>query len=415
MRVSVFGLGKLGLCTAACIARAGIETIGVDVNADHVARIERGDLPFEETDLATTLEQARPNLRFTLDAGEAIASSDLTLIIVPTPSGENGAFSNEYILAVLRAIAPLIRDKHSFHVVDVVSTVMPGTGSNSFIPLLEQTTGKKAGSHPDGFGFAYNPEFIAIGSVIRDFLNPDLVLIGASDTTTGDRVQELYEKVCDNTPYFGRCSIIDAELCKLSINCYCTMKISFANNLAAVCQNMEGADATAITAIMGHDTRIGQKYIKPGLGFGGPCFPRDNEAFVAHMQQAGGDPALQQAVVQINNAQVERVVRSVADAAQACGPRVALLGQAYKPHTWLTERSQAVDAAKELARRHPELELRVFDPMAREQGPWTLCDSLKDCVQDANVAAVLTPWPQFMQHDWHSHLAQGARVLDFWA
>jgi UDPglucose 6-dehydrogenase len=413
MKVSVIGLGKLGLCTAVCCARAGLETWGMDIRQDHLALLEQGRMPFDETDLEWTFQEGRPCLHLTADVGTAVANTDISLIIVPTPSMENGAFSNEHVLAALESMAPALRDKDAFHVVAVVSTVMPGTCEQEFIPLLERATGKVVGRD---FGLAYNPEFIAIGSVIHDFLNPDLVLIGASDQRSANMLQAMYAQVCDNGPHMGHTSLINAEIAKLCINCYCTMKISFANNLSALCERTPGADAGQVVGIIGHDSRIGPKYIRPGLGFGGPCFPRDNEAFIRFARNLGGFGGLQEAVVAVNGQQVERLVRRILKASRSAGNKVALLGLSYKPGTYLTERSQALEIAVTLGNEYPELELRVYDPMARETGPFTQTPSLERCVENANVAAILTPWPEFMNiSQWKHLLADQAVMINPWA
>jgi len=410
-RLAVIGLGKLGLCTAACFARAGYDVIGMDVSCDHVDHLNMGHITFFEDGLAELLTEVNGKLHFTTSITEAVENSDVCFIIVPTPSQAGGAFSNKYLSRVIKSMGPALAAREEWYLVDVVSTVMPGTGDQKLIPLLEEATGKRVGTD---IGYAYNPEFIAIGSVIRNFINPDVVLIGQSDDRTGAELETIYRATCDNGPHIARTSVLNAEIAKLSINCYCTMKISFANNLAAICEQTPGADAAAITEILGNDTRIGAKYIKPGLGFGGPCFPRDNEAFINFVGSVEGDTGLQQAVVDINKAQPERICRALASAAAKHGNRIALLGQAYKPFTYLTEESQAVEIARRLARKYPDLELVVHDPLANETGPWKRVDSLEECVREAHVAAILTPWPEFMETGWHSLLAEDGIVLNFW-
>jgi UDPglucose 6-dehydrogenase len=409
MKISVIGLGKLGLCTAVCCARAGFETWGMDLKKDYVALIKNGEIPFYESELEENLLKYKENLHLTTDISEAVANSDISLLIVPTPSQEDGAFSNEYLINALKSMGPALAAKKTFHVVDIVSTVMPGSCDNIFKPLLEKITGKKVAEE---IGLAYNPEFIAIGSVLKNFLNPDLLLIGESDPQTGQALEEMYSAVCDNNPHVGRTSLINAEIAKLSINCYCTMKISFANNLASICEKVAGADAGDITEIIGHDSRIGGKYILPGLGFGGPCFPRDNEAFINFTRQAGGFSGLQQAVVDINNAQPGIVTDKIISLSPENGT-VALLGQAYKPQTYLTERSQALEIALKLS-EHRGLKVKVYDPLAKEHGPWETCQSLAECVTGANVAAILTPWPEFFDTSWHRLLCSGATILNLW-
>jgi UDPglucose 6-dehydrogenase len=313
--VSVIGLGKLGLTTAACYASKGLRVVGVDVVEANVVAINRGECPIQETGLRELLAQCRERLRATTDAAEAIRCSDVTFIIVPTPSGADGGFINDYVVDVLDAIGPALRDKDGFHVVVVTSTVMPGSMEAVFAPQLERLTGKVCGRD---FGLAYNPEFIALGSIIRDFLNPDMVLIGESDPRTGETLEAIYRCISESTPHIGgatphiaRMNWISAEIAKLSLNCYCTMKISFANAIAQLCERIPGADPYAITSAIGRDSRVGAKYIRPGLGFGGPCFPRDNVAFIKCAADLGVDAKLSRAVVEINDEQVERVVGKV--------------------------------------------------------------------------------------------------------
>jgi UDPglucose 6-dehydrogenase len=412
MAISVIGLGKLGLCTAACLAAKGYAVWGMDVNSEYIAQLIEGDLPFFETNLDSILEKARENIVFTDDISEAVENSNASFIIVPTPSKPCGSFDNTYIIKVLKRMIPTLKTKDDFHIVNIVSTVMPGSAEREFIPLLEQETGKRAGVE---FGFAYNPEFIAIGSVIENFLNPDLVLIGESDTKTGEFIENIYRGTCENTPHFGRTSIINAEIAKLVINCYCTLKISFANYLATVCENVGHADANEITDIIGRDSRIGGKYIKPGLGFGGPCFPRDNIAFIQFAKKIGVGAGLMQNVVDINNAQVERVAKKIVDASEKSGSRIAVLGLTYKPNTYLTECSQALEVTLFLLQNHPELIVRAYDPLALTNGKIKTTSSLRDCVRGANVAAILTPWPEFYQQDWKELMAENSSVLDFWS
>jgi len=411
MKISVVGLGKLGLCTAACLASAGYEVVGMDVRVEYLAELEKGQVPFYEKGLQQLLRDSRHNLTFVSDLELAVRASQVSFIIVPTPSLYDGAFDNRYLLDVLTSLAEILRSKDEFHVISVVSTVMPGSCKNVFMPLLEKISEKTVGRD---FGLAYNPEFIAIGSVIHDFLHPDIVLIGESDQMSGEILQRIYTNTCENSPTICRASLTCAEIAKLSINCFCTMKISFANNLATLCDSFEDADPKHICEIIGQDTRIGSKYIKPGLGFGGPCFPRDNEAFINFSQQNNGYSGLQKAVVTINDQQIDSALKKIIQAIRRAGDNVALLGLSYKPETYLAERSQAKEIACKLWQCGEVSRLRVYDPLAKDVGSWQLCSSLKECVTGANVAVILTPWDEFYTTQWHSLLAQEHVVLDFW-
>ncbi|MDJ0814948.1 MAG: nucleotide sugar dehydrogenase [Desulfobacterales bacterium] len=411
MQISVFGLGKLGLCTAACLARAGYRVLGFDIRGDYLEELLSYRAPFEETGLNALLQKVRDKLVFYQDPEKAAMESDVSFIIVPTPSQSNGAFSNEFVLQALETVAPVIAKKSTFHLINIVSTVMPGSCEKIFVPFLEGLSGKKASQD---FGVTYNPEFIAIGSVIENFLNPDLVLIGESDKYSGKILEEIYRRTCDNSPFMARTNLINAEIAKLSINCFCTMKISFANNLSQICDAVTGARPEDICHIIGHDSRIGTPYLQPGLGFGGPCFPRDNEAFVQFASGVGGFAKLQEAVIEINARQVDRITGQIKQAVEQYGNAVALLGQTYKPNTYLTERSQALEIGCKLVEAFPENEIRVYDPMANVAGKWKLADSLKECVTGARVVAILTPWSEFLNTDWHRWLANPHVVLNYW-
>ena len=388
--ISVVGLGKLGLTTAACYASKGLNVVGVDVIEPNVEAINRGECPIQETGLAELVASCGTRLRATTDAGEAIRASDVTFIIVPTPSGPDGAFVNDYVNDALDAMGPALRDKHGFHVVVVTSTVMPGSMEGVFRPRLEALTGKVCGRD---FGLAYNPEFIALGSIIRDFLNADMVLIGESDACTGDLLEEIYRRISDGTPHIARMNWISAEITKLSLNCYCTMKISFANAIAQLCERVPGADPYAITGAIGHDSRVGTKYIRPGLGFGGPCFPRDNVAFIKCAADHGLDAKLSKAVVAINNAQVERVVERVRNAVRP-GARVAVLGLSYKPGSHVVEASQPYEIARRLA--SDGYRVRAYDPLVRDVPEKAeLMPSIEECLAEADACVIATAWDEF--------------------
>jgi UDPglucose 6-dehydrogenase len=174
-------------------------------------------------------------------------------------------------------IGKALARKNSYHLVVLSSTVMPGA-TEKIRQMLEQTSGKRCGEE---FGFCYNPEFIALGSVIRDMLNPDMLLIGESDERAGQILAGIYGNVCKSKPVVARMNFVNAELTKLSVNTYVTTKISYANMLAEICEKLPGADADVVTSALGLDSRIGRKYLKGALGYGGPCFPRDNVAFAA--------------------------------------------------------------------------------------------------------------------------------------
>lgn len=417
MRIAVIGLGKLGLCTAACFASRGHEVTGVESDPETVAALRDRRCPIAEPGLPELLASAWPHFHATADHAAAVASSDAALIIVPTPSRPDGRFDNGCVEAALRQLAPPIREKKSFYVVDVVSTVMPGSAETVFRPLLERETGKTCGQE---FGLIYNPEFIAIGSVVHDFLNPDLVLIGESDERSGALIAELYRSTCSGAPRIARMPLIDAEVSKLALNCYVTMKISFANELASLCERVPGADIDLVTNALGADTRIGGKYLTGGMGFGGPCFPRDNLAFQACGREFGYDVRLSPRVVEVNRAVVARLAERVRENVER-GKPVALLGLPYKAGARLLEESQSVHLAEALLEAgYP---VRLHDPVALPEARRLFgnraeyCEDVYACARGADAVAVLTRWPEYSGLDWARlarEAAPGALLLDAW-
>jgi UDPglucose 6-dehydrogenase len=379
----------------ACFASKGHHVIGVDVNERFVQLINQGKAPVFEPGLQELLDRSGGRLSATTDIASAVSRTDMTFMIVPTPSEPSGAFSLKYVVAATEAIGRALRNKHSFHVVVLTSTVMPGATGGEVLPLLEKVSGKRCGTD---FGLCFSPEFISLGSVIRDFLNPDFTLIGESDRRSGDMLAALYQQVCDNHPPVARMSFANAELTKLALNTFVTTKISYANMLAQLCERIDGGDVDAVTAALGLDTRIGPKYLKGSLGYGGPCFPRDNSALTTLARSLGVPAPLPEATDRINQDQVPRLANLV----KACLPPrgcVGILGLAYKVGTNVIERSQGVELAQSLLT--DKVPVIVYDPCAMEaahavlNGPVSYAGSMADCVRHADVLVLCTPYKEF--------------------
>ena len=415
MKVSIIGLGKLGAPMAAVMAHKGNTVVGVDINPQFIAAIREGKPPVNEPRLAEMIAANRERLTATEDYEEAILATDLTFIIVPTPSGADGKFSMEYVLKAAEKIGAALRKKQAWHLVVLSSTVMPGSTQGKLLPVLEKYSGKKCG---EGFGLCYNPEFIALGSVVRDMLNPDMILIGESEDRSGAILEELYTGVCESNPRIQRMNYVNAELTKLSVNTFVTTKISYANMLAQICETLNGADADVVTSALGCDTRIGPKYLKGALGYGGPCFPRDNIAFSALARDNGVPALLAEATDELNRRQVPRMAELLRSHLPE-GGTVGILGLSYKPFTEVIEESQGVAIAKELVQRGTRVV--VFDPAAMETTRRALGDrvtyaaSAAACAAVADVLAITTPWPDFKQLK-PADLKKGAKpaIVDCW-
>jgi UDPglucose 6-dehydrogenase len=394
-RVSVVGLGKLGASMAAATASRGHEVVGVDVDPRAVDCVREGRAPVDEAGLDELISVHRSRLRATTDFGDAIGHSDLTFVIVPTPSDARGAFSLKFVADAFREIGRALARKPGYHTVVLTSTVLPGASRFGLIPVLEQASGKRCGID---FGLCYSPEFVALGTVIRDFLHPDFLLIGQFDDRSGNALAEHYADIIANEAPIARMSLENAELAKISLNAYVTMKITFANMLADICDRLPGGDVDAISAAIGLDTRIGRRYLTGGLGFGGPCFPRDNIALGFLAQALGVRAELPLTTHALNRAIATRVADIVASAATP-GARVAVLGLSYKPGTHVTEESQAVDIVTLLVERG--YLVSAFDPLAGGLVRAALgdrvqvADTLADCLRTADVVVVANPDPTF--------------------
>ena len=238
IRACVIGLGKLGSPLAACLAAKGLTVIGVDNDPRKIEAINQGQAPVHEPGLDELLTQTQGRLSAIDDVEAAIRQTDISFIVVSTPSDPAGGFSLRYVDPVCHAIGRALAAKDAYHAVCLTSTVMPGTTGGPVREILEKASGKRVGAD---FGLCYSPEFIALGSVIRDFLNPDMLLIGESDSRAGDFLQSLYAQVCENKPAIARMAFVNAEITKLAVNTYVTTKISYANMLARICEQLPGA------------------------------------------------------------------------------------------------------------------------------------------------------------------------------
>jgi UDPglucose 6-dehydrogenase len=394
-RISVIGLGKLGSPMAAVFASKGCEVVGIDLVESNVRAINDRKAPVPETHLQQFLDAAGGRLQATRDYVEAVLRTDVSFIIVPTPSDKDGVFSNRFVLAAVTDIGKALRKKDGFHVVVITSTVMPGSTTGEIAAALEAASGRKIGNE---VGLCYNPEFIALGSVIHDMLNPDFILIGESDPISGDVLEHIYRSICENSPPIHRMNIVNAEICKISVNTYVTTKITYANMVAELCEKIPGADAGVVTAAIGADSRIGTKYLRGAIGYGGPCFPRDNKAFVAIGRRLGARCDLAEVTDRFNDHQLDRVMM-VLEQNLRPNIRIVVLGLSYKPDTNVVEESQGVALARRLAEQG--LFVTVYDPAAGDSAAAILGDAviyaptLKDAVRSGDLLVVMTAWKEF--------------------
>ncbi len=391
--IAVIGLGKLGLPIAASLAAKGHRVLGVDVDEARVAALSAGETPSVEPGLTEMLAQADDRFTASTDVASAVRDADVVMTFVPTPSTEDGSFALDLLLVACADIGAAMREDDRYRVVVVNSTVSPGSTTSEVLAALESASGRACG---DGFGLCYSPEFVALGNVVANFLRPDMVLIGQSDDRAGDVLEEVYLASCDNEPPVMRMHIVNAEIAKLAVNTYVTTKIDFANMLAELCSRVRGGDIDAVTTALGMDARIGSRYLKGGLGYGGPCFPRDNRALSRFAESIGVEAPIPRATHAANLGHTQDTVAAVR--AMVGGPStVAVVGLAYRPSTDVIEESASIALAEALAADgHTVL---AYDPFAMDTASQRLGDSvrmmqsLEDCVAATGTIIVAMPWP----------------------
>jgi UDPglucose 6-dehydrogenase len=385
--VAVIGTGYVGLVTAAGFAELGSEVWCVDVDAEKIAGLKQGEIPIFEPGLAESVARHRERLHFSTELGPALEHARLLFVAVGTPPTYSGDADLSAVHSVVDAMPPSDR-----HALVMKSTVPVGTGAS--IKRVFSERGKS------GFAYVSCPEFLKEGSALEDFLAPDRVVVGDDQTMAGDAVAALYEPL--GAPIV-RTDIASAEMVKLAANAFLATKISFINEIANVCEET-GADVTEVARGMGLDRRIGGHFLKPGIGFGGSCFPKDVSALKQLAGNSGYHFQLLTAVIEVNELQKRRVVSKLQKhLGSLVGRRIALLGLAFKANTDdMREASSLVLSARLQA---DGATVSAYDPVAETEARKMMpgvefADSALGAVDGADACILVTEWPEFAQLDW---------------
>ena len=327
MYLSVFGIGYVGCVSAACFAKAGHHVTGVDISSAKVDIINLGKSPIVEKGLNELISEvvAAGRLRATSDSGEAVRSSQVSMVCVGTPSNTNGSLDLRYVTRVCEEIGDAIRDKADRHIVVVRSTMLPGTIATTVVPTLEKASGKSAGRD---FGVCINPEFLREGSSLKDFYAPPFTLIGADDERTAETVRQLYAEI--DAPIYVT-AVKTAEMVKYVCNCFHALKVGFANEIGNICKEM-GIDSHAVMEIFCQDTKLNLSpyYLKPGFAFGGSCLPKDLRAINYKAKQLDVEVPVLSAIMPSNRLQVQRAIDMVVNTGKK---RIGVLGFSFKAGT----------------------------------------------------------------------------------
>jgi UDPglucose 6-dehydrogenase len=382
--IGVVGAGWVGLVTAACFAELGHRVVVREIVPEKVESLRRGEVPIHEPGLPETLERNRERLTFTTEMDELLDGPRLLFVCVQTPPTYSG---DADLSAVQRAVEEI--GKPDGRALVMKSTVPVGTGR-----AIQREAPELA--------YVACPEFLKEGTAVKDFLEPDRVVIGADseDDWAADAVEAVYEPL--GAPLV-RTDLSSAEMIKLASNAYLATKISFINEIANVCDEV-GADVTEVARGMGLDPRIGERFLHAGLGFGGSCFPKDTQALKILAGNSGYHFQLLNSVIEVNELQKRRVMGKLAKHLDSMvGKRVALLGLAFKPDTDdMREASSLVLAAR---LQGEGAEVAAFDPIAQSRAAELLpkvemAASAMDALAGADAAVLVTEWPEFAELDW---------------
>jgi UDPglucose 6-dehydrogenase len=380
--LGVFGAGWVGLVTATCFADLGHDVVVRDVDPERIADLDAGRVPIYEPGLAALVERNRARMSFTLDAGEVFTSAQIAFVCVPTPS----TYTGEADLSAVWRVLDELPDLSKRTLLVMKSTVPVGTGE-----WVRRRLDARRLAH---IGYVSNPEFLAEGTALRDFMHPDRVVVGAFDKVDGDTVAALYEPI--GAPVM-RADVASAEMVKLASNAFLATKISFINEIANVCEET-GADVAVVATGMGLDPRIGPLFLRPGIGYSGSCLPKDVSALKQLAGNSGYHFQLLTAVIEVNELQKRRIIGKLARHLDGLrGKTIALLGLAFKPNTNDMRDAPSIILASRLLAEGAEV--RGWDPIALEEaraalGGVDLRPTLLDAVADADAAVIVTEWEE---------------------
>lgn len=399
-KICVIGSGYVGLTMAACFAIRGMKVTCVDVDKERIEKIKRGEPPIHEPGLKEIVAEVTSDgmLKATEDYAEGMKGAEFSFICVGTPSKPDGSIDLSHVISAAEAVGKNLHLASKNHLVVVKSTVVPGTTSKIVAPILESSSGMKIGQD---FSLIFNPEFLREGSAVEDTFHPDRIIIGEYDEGSGKKLLDLYKEFYNNLlPPYIITNTVNAELIKYANNAFLATKISFINEIANICQRIPGADVEIVAKGIGLDKRIGPLFLKAGLGYAGPCLPKDLSALIAYAQSLGYGPLLLRAVQHTNENQPYRAVLLAKNLLNTLkGKRVALLGLVFKPNTDDIRNAISLKLINMLLKEGAQV--AVFDPKGLENAKKLLgnavvyANSAVECIKDADCCIVVTEWDEF--------------------
>ncbi len=415
MRISIAGTGYVGLVTGVTFASLGHDVILVDVIPEKVEMVNQGKAPIYEKGMDELLPRLvnEGKIKATTDMKDAVLNTDVTFIAVGTPSGDDGSIDLRYVRSVSEDIGSVLKDKDEYHLVVVKSTVVPGTTENFVLPILEKSSGKKAGKD---FGVAMNPEFLREGVALEDSMNPDRIVLGVTDEKGENILKQLYSKI--DAPVLVT-TPTTAEMIKYTSNAFLATKISFANEIANICDEM-GIEVYDVMKGVGMDHRISPYFLNAGAGFGGSCFPKDVKALISAAKERGYEPQLLEEVLELNERQPLRMIELAEKlVGDLNGKNVAVLGLSFKPDTDDIRESRAIPLVRALLEKGAHV--IGYDPEAMGNFRAVFPDieyvgSAEEALEKADICMIQSHWDAFKTIDYDSFglkaVIDGRKTLD---
>jgi len=408
MNLSVIGTGYVGLVTGACFAKLGHHVICVDIDKEKIRKINDGVSPIFEEGLDSLLLTYKDEINATTDYSTALQKSDITFLCVGTSSLKNGKIDLTFIKESTKQVAAVLKNKNSYHLVVVKSTVLPGTTQGVVLPLLEQYSDKKVGID---IGLAMNPEFLKEGVAIQDFLEPDRIVIGSYDDRSKTTLRELYK---DFSCPLVETSLSAAEMIKYASNAFLATKISFINEIGNLCKKL-GIDTYDVATGMGLDTRIGRSFLDSGIGWGGSCFPKDVDALIVWAKEIKEGARIIKSARDVNTDQPLRLIEILKKhIPKLKGKTIGILGLSFKPNTDDIRESRATPIIKELLKNG--VHVKAYDPQAmvkfKQLYPQIEYCSKASEVLNSDATLITTKWKEFTTLDYHGKIVIDGRRLN---
>ena len=414
--ISFVGLGKLGLPLATIFAKNGIDVIGIDKNKNIINLLNENKVPFYEEGLENNLKESKDKIKYTSDYNGIMDKSDISIMLVNTQIGDT--YSSKYVVSALTDLCNELKSSDKpYHLFILSSTVLPGEIENKLIPLVEKITKRKVNN---GFGFCYVPDIVKLGSVIKDFENPDVTIIGKSDDYAGKLTKEIYQNIPKNEPPIVEMSLTEAEVSKVSLNAYLVTKISFANFLSNLCEKMDDVNVDNVTNAIGFHKPISPYFLKGGLSFGGTCFPRDTWAFIELSKQFGLEATQLIATDEINKNQDTNLYKKVNSFDKK---NISILGLSFKPHSPVITESPSIKLIENLIIRNfycNDTTINVYDPLCLDEvkkkfgNQINYYDSAKECFKNGELVVVALQYDEFKLIDDSWKSLDNQIILDCW-